>query len=81
MSGWESFVTAQVGASATLAGLIFVGLSINLTKIVNYPGLTGRTVEGLAMLMTVLFVSSLLLVPEQSLLLIGAEVLVVGLIV
>jgi modulator of FtsH protease len=81
MSGWESFVTAQVGASATLAGLIFVGLSINLTKIVNYPGLTGRTVEGLAMLMAVLFVSSLLLVPEQPLPLIGAEVLVVGLIV
>ncbi len=81
MSNWESFFSAQVGASATLAGLIFVGLSINLTKIMSYPGLLGRTGEGLALLLAVLIISSLLLVPGQSLLLLGAEVLVGGLIV
>lgn len=34
MPGWENFFVAQVGASAALAGLVFVGISINLTKIV-----------------------------------------------
>jgi hypothetical protein len=29
MSGWENFLVAQVGASAALAGLVFVGVSIN----------------------------------------------------
>ena len=29
MIGWENFLLAQVGASAALAGLIFVGVSIN----------------------------------------------------
>lgn len=80
MSGWESFFVAEVGASATLAGLLFVGLSINLSKITSYPGLIGRSGEGLIMLVAVLVISSLLLVPGQSPLLLGAEVLVGGLI-
>ena len=33
MSAWESFFVAEVGASAVLVGLVFVGLSINLDKI------------------------------------------------
>jgi modulator of FtsH protease len=81
MSQWESFLSAQVGASAALAGLIFVSLSINLTKILGYPGLVGRTGEGLVLLLAVLIISSLLLVPGQSQLLMGAEVLLIGLIV
>ncbi len=35
MTGWENFFIAELGASAALAGLVFVGLSINLTKILN----------------------------------------------
>src|SRR3712207_7418971 len=30
--GWENFFTAVAGAAAALTGLIFVGLSINLSK-------------------------------------------------
>jgi hypothetical protein len=81
MSGWENFFGAEVAASAALAGLLFVGLSINLSKIMSSPGLIGRSWEGLMLLVAVLVISSLLLVPGQSLLLTGAEVLVVGLIV
>jgi hypothetical protein len=81
MSGWETFLSAQIGASATLAGLIFVGLSINLSKILSYPGLVGRTGEGLALLLAVLIISTLLLAPGQSLPIAGVEVLVGGLIV
>jgi hypothetical protein len=42
MSAWESFFVAEVGASAVLAGLVFVGLSINLDKIIAGSGLPGR---------------------------------------
>jgi hypothetical protein len=42
MTGWESFFVAQVGASAAVAGLVFVGVSINLDKILKYAGLPGR---------------------------------------
>jgi modulator of FtsH protease len=81
MSAWESFFVAEVGASAVLAGLVFVGLSINLDKIIAGPGLPGRALEALVVLIVVLVVSSLLLVPGQSQALIGCEVLVSGLAV
>ena len=81
MSAWENFFVAEVGASAVLAGLVFVGLSINLNKIIAGPGLPGRALEALVVLVVVLVVSSLLLVPGQSQALIGGEVLVSGLAV
>ena len=80
MSGWESFFVAQVGASAAVAGLVFVGVSINLDKILKYAGLPGRTLEALIVLILVLITSSLMLVPGQSNTLIGAELLGVGLL-
>ena len=79
MSGWDNFFIAQVGASAALAGLVFVGVSINLTKIVAAPRLVDYALEALAVLLEVLVVSSLLLVPGQSPSLVGGEVLIVGL--
>jgi modulator of FtsH protease len=80
MSGWESFYVAQVGASAAAAGLVFVGVSINLNKILKYPSLPGRALEALVVLMLVLVASSLTLVPGQSNVAIGAELLVVGIV-
>lgn len=80
MSAWENFFIAQVGASAALTGLIFVAVSINLTRILSLPQLPSRALLALVLLMTILIVSSLLLVPGQSLLLLGSEVLFVGLI-
>ena len=79
MSAWENFFIAEVGASAALAGLVFVGLSINLDKIIAGPGLPGRALEALVALVVVLVVSSLLLVPRQPQALIGGELLVSGL--
>ncbi len=79
MTGWENFFVAEVGASATLAGLIFVGVSINLAKIMAYPGLPNRALEALTVLLMVLLVSSLQLVPGQLSVLNGGEVLLIGL--
>ena len=82
MSDWHDFFVAQVGASGVLAGLVFVGVSINLEKIMSTPayGLPGRTLEALIVLLAVLTVSSVLLVPGQGTLLVGAEVLAVGVV-
>jgi len=78
MTEWGNFFFAQVGASAALVGLIFVAVSINLTKILAYQGQPGRAFEAIAVLTAILIVSSLLLIPNQSTPLIGVEVLVVS---
>ena len=81
MNAWHDFFLAQAGAAGVLTGLVFVGVSINLQKIVSDPrsGLAGRAAEALILLVAVLMVSVLGLVPGQGKGLLGAEVLVVGL--
>jgi hypothetical protein len=81
MDEWHDFFLAQAGAAGVLTGLVFVGASINLQKILSQPGsgLPGRAAEALILLVAVLTASVLLLVPGQGPVMIGAEVLVVGL--
>ena len=81
MGEWHEFFLAQAGAAGVLVGLVFVGVSINLEKILSDPGsgLTGRAAEALILLVAVLTASALLLVPAQGTTMIGAEVLAVGL--
>lgn len=79
MDRWESFFVAEIGASAALAGLVFVGVSINLSKILAQPGLPNRALNALGVLISTLTVSSILLIPAQPTLLVGIELAVVGL--
>jgi hypothetical protein len=64
MADWHDFFLATAGATAVLAGLVFVGVSINLDTIMANPvyGLAGRALEALVMLVAVLVVTCLLLV-------------------
>jgi len=80
VDGWDSFFGAQVSASAALAGLVFVGVSINLPKIMSNPGLPNCVLEAIIALVTVLIESSLLLVPGQPVALHGVAALLVGLV-
>ena len=80
MNGWENFLVAQVGASAALAGLLFVGISLNLTKILAGAPLPNRALQALIFLTTILIVSSLLLLPGQTLTLSGIEIFTIGII-
>ncbi len=75
--GWENFCVAQVGASAALTGLLFVAVSINLSRILQIPHLPGRAAEALVVLLAVLGVSSLGLVPHTSRRTLGIELLAV----
>ncbi len=79
MGDWHDFFLAA-GAAAVLAGLVFVGLSINLDMIMSNPtyGLPGRALEALVLLVAVLIVTLLLLVPAQGMVLAGVAVLTVG---
>ena len=52
---WESFALAQVGASAALLGLVFVGISINLRDIVGSGSLVHRAGEAVILLACGLF--------------------------
>jgi hypothetical protein len=81
MGDWHDFFLAQAGAAGVLTGLVFVGVSINLEKILADPhsGLPGRAAEALILLVAVLTASVLQLVPGQSTALIGVELLAVGL--
>jgi len=83
MSEWHDFFLATAGAAAVLAGLVFVGVSINLEMITANPiyGMAGRALEALVLLVAVLVVSTLLLVPGQGMMLAGVEVLAVGIAV
>jgi hypothetical protein len=80
MDEWHDFFLAQAGAAGVLTGLVFVGASINLEKILSDPtsGLAGRAAEALVLLVSVLTASCLLLVPGQGAVLAGIEVLVIG---
>ncbi len=80
MNGWGNFFVSELTASATLTGLIFVGVSVNLKTIATRATLTNRALEALVALIVVLFTCSLLLIPGQTSLAIGIEVLLFGLI-
>ena len=74
---WDAFFAAEVGASAALAGLIFVGLSINLQRILSLPTVANRAAQSIILLVGVLATASILLVPAQSGLAQAIEVLAV----
>src|SRR6266487_2625972 len=80
MKGWESFFVAEAGAAAVLAGLIFVGISMNLQKLLARQLVSRAAWVTLLSLVEVLLVSSFMLIPEQPLWALGAEVGGVGLI-
>lgn len=77
---WDNFFIAQAGAAAALTGLIFVAVSINLNGILAAPYLPDRALQSITLLLNILIISSLMLVPGQSSMVIGIEVLVFGII-
>jgi hypothetical protein len=81
MGDWTAFLQVQAGASASLLGLVFVGLSINFTRIIDSSHLPNRALEALIILLLNLVVASLLLVPGQAAPMLGNEVLGLALLV
>jgi hypothetical protein len=75
---WGDFALAQLGASAALLGLVFVGLSINLKDVIGSRQLVNRALEAVLALGSVLVASTAVLIPDQSTDALGVELLVVA---
>lgn len=79
LTAWGNFFFAGAGGAATLAGLLFVAVSINLSRIVSFPSLSGRAAETMIGLGGTLALSMTGLVPHQTCQVFGARVLILGL--
>lgn len=66
VADWGDFFAAQLGAAAALLGLLFVGLSLNLAKILQFPALPNRALLALGLLLGTLMMSSYVLIPNQG---------------
>jgi hypothetical protein len=77
---WQNFFVAELGALAALTGLVVVAISINLSRILTVANLPKRAGEALVMLVGALVATSVALVPYQPNLLLGAEILLIGLV-
>ena len=79
VSEWTDFFLAGAGASAALAGLVFVAVSINVDRILRVDGLPERALATV-LLLSVVLVSLIALIPGQSRDALAGELLGVGLL-
>jgi len=80
MNSWNSLLSVEAGAAATLTGLVFVAFSINQSKIMAFPGLPGRAFESLLQLLQVFLIATLGLVPGQSEQTLAIEILIIAVV-
>ncbi|HEV2140432.1 MAG TPA: hypothetical protein VGT01_04510 [Candidatus Dormibacteraeota bacterium] len=73
-SQWQNFFVMTGGASAALAGLLFVAMSLQARAIMQSRFFSARAVGTLTSLASQLLISGAVLIPGQPLLLLGAEV-------
>lgn len=76
LSEWQPLLSMQAGAAATLTGLVFVAVSINIGRILETPGLSGRAAESIQHFLQVFFVCSAAMIPRQGALALASEILV-----
>jgi len=78
VSEWADFANTVAGGAAALAGLLFVGLSLNLAEVLKYPGVPARAAVTLgptiAILLTAIFVAT----PGQDPRVLAVEIAVIG---
>jgi hypothetical protein len=75
---WHEFAVATVGAAATLTGLLFVAISINLDRILEFERLPRRAAGTLALLLSLLIAALFVLAPGQSNAAVAVEMVATG---
>jgi modulator of FtsH protease len=79
-AGWDGFGTTAATAAATLTGLLFVAVSINLKEILNERNLPGRAAQTLVFFAFPLIFALLLVVPDQARAALGGELIATGVV-
>src|SRR5450631_4479083 len=80
-AGWTDFAATAATAAATLAGLLFIAVSINLQRILQYPNLPGRAGETLIFFAFPLIFTLLMIVPGQPRPVLAGELVAAGLLI
>jgi hypothetical protein len=80
LEGWTDFNVAMVGATAALAGLIIVAMSVNISTIMTSATLPARAATSIATLVLAIVAGAFGLIPGQGTFAYGVEVLVATLI-
>jgi hypothetical protein len=79
-SEWTDLFVATAGASAALAGLVFVAVSINIDRILKLEGVPERALETVLLLLSIVLVSIACLIPGQGTTALGVELVGLGLV-
>ncbi|MGW9631217.1 hypothetical protein ACWGST_10970 [Agromyces sp. NPDC055520] len=80
LDGWSEFNVAMVGATAALAGLLIVAMSVNITEIMRSVTIPPRAAASIAALVLAITAGALGLIPGQPVTVYGVEVLVSALL-
>jgi hypothetical protein len=78
---WAEFANTVAGGAAALAGLLFVGLSLNLAEVLKYPGVPARAAVTLGLTVAILLTAIFVATPGQEQRVLAVEIAVVGLCV
>ncbi|WP_127792745.1 hypothetical protein [Agromyces sp. LHK192] len=76
LEAWSEFNVAMVGATAALAGLLIVAMSVNIATILQSPTLPARAAASIATLVLAIAVTGLALAPGLAAWVYGLIVLV-----
>ncbi|MGH3704409.1 MAG: hypothetical protein ACRDT9_07255 [Agromyces sp.] len=80
LASWSEFNVAMVGATAALAGLLIVAMSVNIAEIMKSVTLPPRAASSIASLVLAITASAFGLIPGQPVAAYGIEVLVAALL-
>jgi hypothetical protein len=80
LQGWHDFYLTSGAAAATLAGLLFVGLSLHLRIVVTHPEVRSLARITLSNYFVVLLISLFLLTPTTQQRLTAAELILVSVV-
>lgn len=75
---WADFANTVAGGAAALAGLLFVGLSLNLADVLKYPGVPARAAATLGLTIAILLTAIFVATPGQDYRVLAAEIGFVG---
>jgi hypothetical protein len=78
LEGWDTFAVLAGGAAATLAGLLFVAVSIRVDRIKGSAELRNRAGQTLVLFGVVLVGSMLVAIPGQEFWTLGIELIVLA---